>query len=278
MEGVQQVINIPLFAKGHLIGAFNLGTFHERPITPEELSLLASIGQQVAVAVENAHLYDQAEKSAAIAERHRLSRELHDSVTQSLYSVSMYAEAAARLLDTGDMVTAAEHLRELRTTAQEALREMRLLIFELRPPALEKIGLAAALQARLEAVEVRGGMQTELQVEGEQDSKCLARAAEDELYHIAQEALNNILKHSNAQHVWVHLQFTEARVFLVIRDDGVGFMPAAVGNGGGLGLAGLRERAEKIGACLQINSMLGTGTEIRVIVPASFAKEQNIVN
>jgi len=278
IEGVQQVINVPLFAKGHLIGAFNLGTFHERPIKPEELSLLASIGQQVAVAVENAHLYDQAEKSAAIAERHRLSRELHDSVTQSLYSVSMYAEAAARLLDAGDMVTAAEHLRELRTTAQEALREMRLLIFELRPPALEKIGLAAALQARLEAVEVRGGMQTELQVEGEQDSKCLARAAEDELYHIAHEALNNILKHSNAQHVWVHLQFTEAKVFLAIRDDGVGFMPVAVGNGGGLGLAGLKERAEKIGASLEIDSVLGNGTEIRVVVPAGFTNERDSVN
>jgi PAS domain S-box-containing protein len=278
LEGVRQVINIPLFAKNRLVGAFNLGNYHERQITPEDMSLLSSIGRQIAIAVENAHLYDQAEKSAAIAERHRLSRELHDSVTQSLYSVTMYAEAAARLLDTGDMVTAAEHLRELRTTAQEALREMRLLIFELRPPALEKIGLAAALQARLETVEMRGGMQTELQVEGELDSKCLPRVAEDELYHIAQEALNNILKHSSAQHVWVHLQFTEDKVFLAIRDDGVGFMPTAAGNGGGLGLAGLKERADKIGASLEIDSMLGTGTEIKVIVPVGFAKERNIVN
>ena len=278
MEDVQQVINIPLFAKGRLVGAFNLGTHNPRTITPEEISLLSSIGQQIAVAVENAHLYDQAEQSAAIAERHRLSRELHDSVTQSLYSVTMYAEAAARLLVTGDIITAAEHLRELRTTAQEALREMRLLIFELRPPALEKIGLAAALQARLEAVEVRGGMQTELRVEGEHDSKCLACAAEDELYHIAQEALNNILKHSNAQHVWVHLQFAEAKTVLAIRDDGVGFMPTAVGNGGGLGLAGLKERAERIGANLEIDSMLGNGTEIRVVVPVGFTKERNIVN
>lgn len=278
MEGVQQVINVPLFAKGRLVGAFNLGTHNPRTITPEEISLLSSIGQQIAVAVENAHLYDQAEQSAAIAERHRLSRELHDSVTQSLYSVTMYAEAAARLLVAGDMVTATEHLHELRTTAQEALREMRLLIFELRPPALEKIGLAAALQARLEAVEVRGGMQTDLRVEGERDSKCLDRAAEDELYHIAQEALNNILKHSNAQHVWVHLQFTESKVFLAIRDDGVGFMPATVGNSGGLGIAGLKERAEKIGASLEIDSMLGNGTEIRVVVPAGFTKERNIVN
>jgi signal transduction histidine kinase len=155
---------------------------------------------------------------------------------------------------------------------------MRLLIFELRPPALEKIGLAAALQARLEAVEVRGGMQTDLRVEGERDSKCLDRAAEDELYHITQEALNNILKHSNAQHVWVYLQFTEAKTLLVIRDDGVGFMPTAVGNNGGLGLAGLKERAEKIGASLEIDSMLGNGTEIRVVVPSGSTKERKFVN
>lgn len=274
MEDVQQVINVPLFAKGRLVGAFNLGTHNPRTITPEEISLLSSIGQQIAVAVENANLYDQAEQTAASAERHRLSRELHDSVTQSLYSVTMYAEAAARLLVTGDVATATEHLRELRTTAQEALREMRLLIFELRPPALEKIGLAAALQARLEAVEVRGGMQTDLRVEGERDSKCLDRAAEDELYHIAQEALNNILKHSNAQHVWVHLQFTEAEVFLTIRDDGVGFTPTASGNGG-LGLASLQERAEKLRATLEIESTPGGGTEVRVVVPAGFTKEQN---
>ncbi|HEX6268695.1 MAG TPA: GAF domain-containing sensor histidine kinase, partial [Anaerolineales bacterium] len=273
MEGVQQVINIPLFAKGRLVGAFNLGTHHARPITPEEISLLSSIGRQIAVAVENARLYDQAEHSAAIAERHRLSRELHDSVTQSLYSVTMYAEAAARLLTTGDTATAAEHLRELRHTAQEALREMRLLIFELRPPALAKVGLAAALQARLDSVELRSGMKTELQVEGEQDREQFPRAAEEELYHIAQEALNNILKHANAQHVWVHLRFSEAETFLAIRDDGVGFTPTAAGNGG-LGLASLRERAEKIGASMEIESTSGAGTEIRVVVPTGFAKEK----
>ena len=274
MEAVQQIINVPLFAKSRLVGAFNLGTRHERSVTPEEMSLLASIGQQVAVAVENARLYDQAEQSAAIAERHRLSRELHDSVTQSLYSVTMYAEAAARLLDTGDMLTAAEHLRELRDTAQEALREMRLLIFELRPPALAKIGLAAALQVRLDSVEMRGGVQTELQVEGEQDSKRLPRTAEEELYHIAQEALNNILKHANAKHVCVHLRFSETETFLAIRDDGVGFALTAAGNGG-LGLPSLKERAEKIEASLKIESKPGTGTEIIVVVPAGFSTESN---
>jgi signal transduction histidine kinase len=272
MEGVRQVINIPLFTKGRLVGAFNVGNRHARTITLEEMSLLSSIGKQIAIAVENARLYDQAEQSAAIAERHRLSRELHDSVTQSLYSVTMYAEAAVRILAAGDTATATEHLHELRATAQEALREMRLLIFELRPPVLAKIGLAAALQARLDSVEMRGGTQTELQVEGEQNPKLLSRAAEEELYHIAQEALNNILKHANAPHVWVHLVFSEAGTFLEIRDDGIGFVPTAEGNGG-VGLASLKERAEKIGASLEIDSMRGAGTKVRVAVPCCSTQE-----
>ncbi|HTY08009.1 MAG TPA: cache domain-containing protein [Candidatus Edwardsbacteria bacterium] len=268
-EGVRQVISVPLLAKGTLVGAMSLGTRHEeQPLSPEELSLLAAIGQQIAVAAENARLYDQAEQSAAAAERQRLSRELHDSVTQSLYGVTMYAEAAARLLDAGNTTTAIAHLRELRDTAQEALREMRLLIFELRPLALEKIGLAAALQARLESVEMRGGMTTELSVEGEEDSEHLPRLIEEELYHIAQEALNNALKHAHAQHLALRLRFSEAETLLEVCDDGVGFVPSASGAGGGLGLASLKERAQKIGAKLSIESAPGSGTQIQVTAPA----------
>jgi PAS domain S-box-containing protein len=275
MEGVRQLIVVPLIAKGQLVGAFNLGTRHERQMTPEEMSLLSSIGHQIAVAVENARLYEQAEQTAALAERQRLSRELHDSVTQSLYSVTMYAEAAARVLAAGDPATAVEHLHELRDTAQEALREMRLLIFELRPLALEKIGLAAALQARLDSVELRGGMQTELHVDGVQGPEHLPGPAEEELYHIAQEALNNVLKHSHAEHVRVHLRFSEAETLLEIGDDGAGFAPTAVSSGGGLGLASLKERAEKIGGRLEIESTPGSGTEIRVAVPVSSTKEKD---
>jgi PAS domain S-box-containing protein len=274
IEGVRQYIHVPLIAKGKLVGAVNLGTRHEREITPEELSLLASIGQQIGVAVENGILYNQAEQSAAIAERQRLSRELHDSVTQSLYSVTMYAEAATRLLAVGNTTTAAEHLRELRDTAQEALREMRLLIFELRPLALEKIGLVAALQARLDLVEARGGTKTEFQVEGVQHPDRVPRLVEEELYHIAQEALNNALKHSHGCHIRVHLRFSEVETLLEISDDGVGFAPGSAASTGGLGLASLKERTQKIGAVLNIDSAPGSGTQIGVVVPANSVKEK----
>ncbi len=224
-EGLQLIVGVPLMAKGRLTGGLVMSTRTPRTLAAEETSLLMSIGRQIGMAVENARLYEQAEQSAAFAERSRLARELHDSVTQSLYSVTLHAEAAVRWLTAGDQAQAADYLRDLRDTAQEALREMRLLIFELRPPELEKTGLAAALQARLDGVEVRGGMKADLQVIGEEH---LPPRVQDELYHIAREALNNALKHSRASRVQVRLQFLDTCASLEVCDDGVGFDAARV--------------------------------------------------
>jgi signal transduction histidine kinase len=154
---------------------------------------------------------------------------------------------------------------------------MRLLIFELRPPELAKIGLSAALQARLDSVEMRGGIQTELHVDGVYNPDVLPRAAEDELYRMAQEALNNILKHAGAQHVWIDLCFSGMATRLSVRDDGTGFDPSAGGNGG-LGLASLRERAQKLGASLEIKSAPRSGTRVIVIVPGSSPAEANALS
>jgi PAS domain S-box-containing protein len=263
-EQIAQVISIPLLAKGQLVGAIQIGTRQVRSFAPEQLALLGAVGQQVGVAVENARLYDQAEQSAALTERNRLARELHDSVTQSLYSVTLYAEAAARLLIAGQSKMAADHLRELRDTAQEALREMRLLIFELRPPTLEKSGLVAALQARLDSVEGRGGVQAELDVEGAEQAGRVPSAIQEELYQIAREALNNILKHAHSQHVHIQVKFHDTATSLEVCDDGIGFEMAKVQDKGGMGLTGMRERAQKIGAELQVTSAPGRGTTVRV--------------
>jgi signal transduction histidine kinase len=269
-EGGRQGVSVPLMAKGRLVGAMQLLTGRPRTFSPEQLSLMVVVGQQVGVAVENARLYEQAEQAAAMSERTRLARELHDSVTQSLYSVTMYTEAAARLLTTGEEATAAKYLRDARDTAQEALREMRLLIFELRPPALEQSGLAGALQARLDAVEKRAGVQAELRVvgvEGMADAEWLPLAVQQELYHIAQEALNNSLKHAKAENLQVCLQLTDATVRLEVVDDGIGFDPTTAEARGGLGLPGMRERVQRIGGKLQIESVLGRGTTVSAEVP-----------
>jgi len=267
-ERTAQVITVPLMAKGRLVGAVDLATYQARTFPPEQLSLLAAVGQQIGMAVENARLYEQAELSAALAERTRLARELHDSVTQSLYSMTLYAEAGARSLTSGKPLEAADLLRQLRDTAVEALREMRLLIFQLRPPVLEKTGLANALRARLDSVETRSGIQTELVVEGGPDPGQPSLALQQELYGIAQEALNNVLKHAHAQHVRVLISFSNELTRLEITDDGVGFTPEIRQGSGGLGLAGIMERAQKLGGTVDIKSEPGKGTSLLVRAPA----------
>jgi signal transduction histidine kinase len=212
--------------------------------------------------LESAH---RMEKALAIAEeRVRLARDLHDSVAQSLYSVTLYAEAAADLLDSGDTTTAARHLRDVRDTAQESLREMRLLVFELHRPALDKGGLGGALQARLDAVETRGGIHSELKIEGVEN---VARMVQEELYSIAQEALNNALNHAHARNVRVFLRFTDAFAELEILDDGVGFKVSLDQQRGGFGILGMKERTQRIGGTFGITSEPGKGSKVSVLVP-----------
>jgi signal transduction histidine kinase len=206
----------------------------------------------------------QAEALAVVEERNRLARDLHDSVTQALYGLTLSAEAAARQLAAGQTDVATNQLRDLRETAQSALQEMRLLIFELRPPVLEEEGLAAALQARLQAVEGRVGLATTLAVEG--DGR-LPPQIESELDRITQEALNNALKHAQAQRIAVQLRQDDQTVALEIADDGVGFDPAANASRGGLGLRGMAERAARLGGHLAVESRPGEGTRVRVEVP-----------
>ena len=219
--------------------------------------------RQERLVAENARLHERARQAAVLEERQRLARELHDSVTQSLYGVSLQAEAALRALMAGDTAPIAANLKEIGETTQEALGEMRLLLFELRPPLLEERGLFGALQSRLGAVESRAGLTTEIQGEG---AERLAPETEQELYRVGQEALNNVLKHAHARQVTVRLDVSKHRAVLEVADDGVGFEPS-LRNGGGFGLPGMRERAERLGGALQVESAPGQGTTVRVEVP-----------
>lgn len=213
---------------------------------------------------ENARLRQQAAEAAVAAERHRLARDLHDSVTQALYSQTLYAEAAARQLDSGKAGRAREHLVQLKETAQQALREMRLLIFELRPSTLETDGLIATLQARLDSVEARTGIETEISADG---SIQLAAETETALYWIAQESLNNALKHAQARTLHLRLWAEPAYTGLRIVDDGLGFDPAVRPERSSFGLAGMQERCDQLGWRLRVHSAPGAGTSIQVEVP-----------
>jgi len=182
---------------------------------------------------------------------------------QALYGVTLYAEAAGRKLVVGHTKVVAEHLRRIQATSQEALREMRLLVFELRPLILQASGLAMALQARLEGVEGRVGLETEFRGDG---VGRLPLDIEEGLYRIAQEALNNVLRHAHAHHVLVSLQQVDQVVVLEVADDGVGFDPVAVQERRGFGLQGMEERAARLGGKLMVQSQPGTGTTIKVEV------------
>ena len=265
-EGIQFLISVPLITKGETVGVVNLAAGTPRLVTAEELALLTAIGHQIGMAVENALLYEQAQQLAVVEERNRLARDLHDSMIQALYGVTLYAEAAGRKLALGNTEVAAEHLRRIQATSQEALREMRLLIFELRPLILQVSGLATALQARLEGVEGRVGLETEFRGDG---VGRLPLDVEEGLYRIAQEALNNVLRHAHANHVLVSLQQIDRVVVLEVADDGIGFDPATVQEQRGFGLQGMEERAARIGGKLTVHSRPGAGTTIKVEVSQS---------
>jgi signal transduction histidine kinase len=262
-EQIRAMMRVPLVVGEQVFGVFGVSYTRAHTFSPEEKRLLVALGRRAALAIENAQLYEQAQQAATLAERQRLARELHDSVTQALYGMMLYTEAATRVLPSGDVDKVATYLHDLRDTAGEALREMRLLVFELRPPVLEKEGLVAALQARLDAVESRAGLATELDVTS---LGILEPEIEQEMYRIAREALNNALKHARASRISVRLRQEDGLVTLDIADDGVGFDPTAAQGRGGLGLPGMRERVTRLGGTLTIESQPGEGTRVRVEV------------
>lgn len=259
--GYRSLASIPLVAKGQVEGVLTLASLQPGRFGQGDIDLLLSIGGQIGVAVENARLYRQAQQLAVVEERQRLARELHDSVTQSLYGAVLYAKAAAGQLTLGQLDKVAEQLAVLQDTTQEALGEMRLLIYELRPPVLETVGLVAALQARLQAVEGRAGLKTEFKVDGVDR---LPHATEESLYRIAQEALNNALKHAHARRIGVYLRQNGEALALEIADDGVGFEPAQALAQGGMGLSAMGERIAQLGGRLKVESNPGQGTRVLV--------------
>jgi PAS domain S-box-containing protein len=261
--GLKSILGVPFVVKGKVVAVAMLASFDApHAFTEEQVQLAQGIANTVALAIENARLYARAREAATLEERARLARELHDSVTQSLYSIALFAEAARRLAMAGELETVQEHLGELGEAARQALKEMRLLVYELRQPALARAGLVGALRERLETVERRAGVEVEFSVEGEGKP---SPEVEEGLYRIAQEALNNALKHAHADSVRVRLRLAADSVELEIRDDGRGFDPAE--STGGLGIPGMRERARALGGEFGISSAPGEGTAVRVRIP-----------
>lgn len=203
----------------------------------------------------------EAAARATLEERQRLARDLHDAVTQSVYSLTLMTEAARRRAALGEEAAAFDYVDRLSELARQALKEMRLLVYELRPAALTEEPLVAALQSRLDAVEQRAGVQARLRVDTQPH---LPAAIETQLFHIVEEALNNTLKHAAATAVEVIIGGDERRVLLEIRDNGVGFQQELTSAPGGLGLVSMRERVDNLGGTFEIQTYPGKGTTVRV--------------
>jgi signal transduction histidine kinase len=212
-------------------------------------------------------LYEQAQELAALQERQRLARELHDSVSQALYGISLGAHTAREAMESSESEQAKASIEYVIGLAEAGLAEMRALIFELRPESLETEGLVAALMKRVAVLRTRNKLSVEADLGDEPD---LSLEKKEALYRIAQEALHNIVKHARASTVVLRLSREEYGILLEVRDNGRGFDPAGRFPGH-LGLRSMQERAARVGGTLAIESTAGQGTSIRVWIPLVYA-------
>jgi len=254
---------VPLILRDQVIGILVLTSSEEQAFTERHATLALAIANQAAIAIENARLYEQAQELAALEERQKLARELHDSVSQALYGIALGAHTARTLLDR-DPGLAAKPLDYILALAEAGLAEMRALIFELRPESLETEGLVAALMKQAAALHARHNIPVETDLCDEPD---LPLKVKQPLYRVAQEALHNTIKHARASQVNVRLGRTAEAIILEIRDNGRGFDPLG-SFPGHLGLLSMQERVKNLGGVLSIESTPGQGTTICARVPA----------
>ena len=257
---------LPLVSRGRALGTINLYYLPGEEPGEDESVFLGAVADQTAVAVENVRLFAAAQDTAALEERQRLARELHDSVSQALYGIALGSRTARTLLDReGPPERVAEWLEYVLSLAEAGLTEMRALIFELRPESLETEGLIAALEQQAAALRARHEIAVHATLGEEPD---LPLETKEALYRIALEALHNTVKHARASRADLKLERDARGIALEVSDDGAGFDPSEDFSGH-LGLKSMRERAARLGGTLRVESAPGRGTNIRVQIPPS---------
>ena len=273
-------LSVPLIVKQDIVGALNLYYANPRVFSQDDIDLAISFCDQTALALENARLREQAQQEAITAERNRLARELHDSVTQTIFSASLIADVLPTIWERNPP-EARSALDDLRKLTRGALAEMRTLLLELRPVGLGEVRLEDLLKQLAAGVSGRIRAQVSVQVEG---TAVLPTEVKLSFYRIAQEALNNVAKHSGADKVKIDIkslpapasrkrrkirsnaQLFSRSVSLLIRDNGSGFDPKTV-IGEHLGLGIMQERASNSQIILSIRSKPGQGTEVSLHWP-----------
>ena len=269
--GVRAIVAAPLRVEGAVIGILWVGDVVARPFAPEDVALVEALADQAALAIEHARLERRSRDAAVLEERARLARDLHDSVTQTVFSLSMLARAAQTQHARSAGALGAT-LERIGTLAQEALTEMRALLFELRPSALAEEGLAAALEKLVASYRARMDAPLVYTYTGEAAVR-LPEETETAIFRIVQEALGNAVKHARATQVALTLAAADGRLTVTVVDNGTGFDPGAPpaaapdGRSGGMGMRTMRERAAAAGLTLRVASTPGAGTTVTVAVP-----------
>lgn len=262
----QAELVVPLRFGSRVIGTLDILATEKGIFSPDDVLVAQSLGDQIAIAIENARLYNRSRELAVLEERNRMARELHDSMNQSLYSVILFTGAARNEAGQLGAASILNHLERAENMAKQALKEMRLLVYELRPLELEEKGFLGALQQRLDTVEGRAGIDVELVLN---QNAPMPPVLEENLFRIVQEALNNIVKHSNATRVTIQIDVDKKWCKLRVVDNGIGFDPSSAQYQHGMGLVNMRERALELGGELQICSAPQEGTCIELAIDTS---------
>jgi signal transduction histidine kinase len=262
-------LGVPIVAGGEVLAELFLADKHGGDgFTEADQQLIETLAAHAALAVANAQRTERARELSVAEERNRLARELHDSLTQTLFSLSLTAESAAALAGPQTDPRLAEQLDRTRELARSALAETRSLVGTLRPPDLDAEGLAVALRKRVELLRRVHRLAIGLALRG--PARLRDRTLEREVLRVATEALSNALQHAGAGRIDVALDTGGDSVRLTVADDGVGFdLPATVRASHRLGLTSMRERAEALGGVLHIDTGPGAGTRVTLEVPAA---------
>jgi PAS domain S-box-containing protein len=258
--GNHSMMVLPMMYNKQLLGVLMLARTETTSFSSDEIFRLGVFTEELA-----SFIYSDRRKKAdiALAERQHLAQDLHDSITQKLYGLVTLTEAFKLGLQSGASVDENHMVERISDNARQALREMRLFLFELEPVNVERDGLVSTIQQRLDSVEGRSGIQARMDADSD---ILISTEKETEIFYIVEEALNNILKHANAKSVLVKVKQRKASIYLEIIDNGCGFNPEDV-KFGGKGLGNIRDRATRIKGKLAIISSPEHGTKISLVVP-----------